>query len=114
MMKKYFFILLFAFFIISCKKNKDINFDNTTWNTKFRYEGFDFFAEKKLQLLSDKSCLDIGISDTSLGTWSATSSEIKIKLEDNTEIVAKIINQDSLNGYRTNNSYIAQWLAKKQ
>lgn len=115
-MKKIYVFSFFIFIVItfSCKKNKEIDFSNTKWNTKFRLDGFSFFAEKQLQLNADKSCLDIGLVDTTKGTWSSNKNEVNIKLEDNTTIVARIISEDSLSGFRSNNSVTGQWLAKKR
>ncbi|QQR98734.1 MAG: hypothetical protein IPK18_04210 [Sphingobacteriales bacterium] len=114
-MTKYFtYMLLLSFFILSCKKKNEIDFNNTHWNTKFRFDGFTFFAEKELQLNADKTCLDIGMVDTTYGTWSSDTKKIYITLQDNTTIEARIITQDSLSGFRTNNSVTGQWLATKQ
>lgn len=107
-------VLLVLAISFSCKKNKPIDLGNTTWNTKFKYVGFSFFAEKELQLNDNKTCLTIGAVDTISGTWSSNSDKIKIKLEDNTTIEAIIIKPDSLSGFISNNSITGQWIATRK
>lgn len=109
------FIAFILLVFISCKKQQDktvIAFNNTEWNTYFKYNGFTFFAQKKLQLLEDKTCLEIGISDTIMGTWEQNSlDKLQINLEDNSIIQATTITNDSLYGTKTNLGNTAIWYA---
>lgn len=113
-LKQTLYILMLFLFIISCKKNKEIDLSNTNWNTKFRLDDFTFFAEKELQLKGNNTCLDIGRVDTTSGSWTFSGNKLKIKLQDNTEIEASLISQDSLSGFRRNNSVTGLWIATRK
>jgi len=113
---KHLFLFLFIITIFfACKKSNQASLNNSKWQTYFKYETFTFYAEKELVLNKDKTCYELGETDTTYGEWSSSDEEIKINLDNKTIIRAMIISKDSLSGYRLNEAGVSgEWLAKRK
>lgn len=115
-MKRFLWLFFGLFLLVSCNKDNRHQLDNSNWNTFYKYDGFDFFAEKELHFNKDKTCYEFGKStDKVYGTWQVSDDNISIELEDKTKMNAKIISNDSMVGFRTSNGNISgQWIAKRK
>lgn len=114
-MNKLLCILLVLFGATSCLKNKEINLSDTRWQTYYKYETFNFYAEKELVLNKDNTCFEFGSFDTVYGNWIIEEHQLKVNFKDNTIIKAKIINNNSLSGYKQSAAFVSgEWYAKRK